>query len=64
MTSIPIKRIPTYNQDILAETQAWQEHKALLLALRHAPTLADRPEFTSLRMDAFERFSNAFGGAV
>lgn len=40
--------------------EAWAEHRALLKALRDAPTLANRPHFTALRMDAFERFSNAF----
>lgn len=48
----------------LLEVEAWQEHQALLMALKKAPTLANHPEFTALRMDAFERFSNSYLGDV
>lgn len=57
------RRIPSKVQASTAVNEAWREHQALLIALRDAPSLSDRPEFIALRMDAFERFSNAYGGA-
>lgn len=54
MTSAPVRQNPSRAQE------AWDEHAALLLALRKAPTLANQPLFTALRMDTYERFSLAF----
>lgn len=55
-------RVPVRHLDSPEAAKAWSEHSALLKALRDAPTLAERPEFTVLRQDAYERFHETFKG--
>lgn len=52
--------VPIIHQKGDEADKAWREHSALLKAVKEAPSLSQRPEFQALRLDAYERFHNAF----
>lgn len=48
---------------IIQVDDAWQVHRALVMAELHNPALADNPRWKLHRMDAYEDFHNLFTGA-
>lgn len=52
--------VPTIAVNEREAMEAFAVHAALLKAERDDPSLASNPQWTVLRQDAFERFSNAY----
>lgn len=52
--------IPVIHMDHRKASDAYAVHSALLRAERANPELRENPQWTILRQDAFERFSEAF----
>lgn len=53
-------KVPTFAYREREATDAFEVHRALLLAERRNPKLRNNPQWLLQRMDAFEAFNNAF----
>lgn len=56
--------IPVIRYDPRRAANAYAVHAALKRAERDDPELLNNPEWTLMRLDAFERFADAFEGRI
>ena len=52
--------VNVFRYDAQKAESAFMAHKALIRAEQANPSLKDNPDWTLLRLEAFERFSEAF----
>jgi hypothetical protein len=53
-------KVNVFRYDAQKAESAFMAHKALIRAEQANPSLKDNPDWTLLRLEAFERFSEAF----